>query len=792
MKNKINKYLQIFILLLTAIVFTPSLQGDFLNWDDTTYITSNEILNENIGIQSFRKIYAFDAKISLSLFSFQLQKKLFGDDPFYFHLINILIHLINIFLVFYLTRIIFHDNIASFWIALIFAIHPYNAESVAWIMQRKDLLFTMFFLLGTLFYIKFLKTDQILFFLLTIILAYLAILSKISAITLGLTLLLVEFYIKDKITLKSLLFILIIGLVQLTFLDSIGFFALCAFIPLIIIHISKKMNYKQLYNDKTQEKNNIKEHKLKYLLSKYDTINLIILFYLILFIVFKSSIITNFIVKSDTLSSGLFIDIITYFLPVFILFILNDRNQKQINKWITYLKSPWTKSILLIVLLSFAAIFIYYESIPKFEPGEFSLINIVSLKTLFYFSHSLMYYIMGFFFPFYQNSMYPYPDGESLNILYKLAPIALLIAAILAFYFIKKIKNKSLQREIIFGLIFFFINISIVLHIIPIKGRIIVAERYTYLAYLGLIIASVFIIKHFFYQSKPKQQKAILFFALLLISGYSIQTYARSKVFKNSYVFWTDIIDKNSENHYAIFALGLHYYENNEYATAIKNYSKSISINSENHEYYLNRGSSYLKIDSINLAINDYDKAIDLNAKNPIAFKNRGILHYRTGNLENTVLDLETSLKLDSNDKEAFELYNSANALFIEYQESKNDGKKSSIVSQYFFDLGTNRAKEGKYLESLSFFNESTKLDSLNIDALKNRGNVFAILKRFEQAINDYENALKIDPLDAGIYLNLGNVFHQSGSLKSACANWQKALDLGKIEAKKPMDKYCK
>ena len=80
---------------------------------------------------------------------------------------------------------------------------------------------------------------------------------------------------------------------------------------------------------------------------------------------------------------------------------------------------------------------------------------------------------------------------------------------------------------------------------------------------------------------------------------------------------------------------------------------------------------------------------------------------------------------------------------------------------------------------------------SLNVDAIKNRGNVFAILKSYEESINDYRNALTIDTLDAGLYLNLGNVLHQSGNIKLACDNWQKSLDLGKLEAQNLLDQFC-
>lgn len=145
---KKTKYTYLFLSLVFALsffLFSPSIHGDFLNWDDTIYITSNELVYNEISLSSFKDLYAFEQYISLVLFSFLIQINLLGSDPFYFHLINILLHLVNVALVFKLSQRLLKNDFMALSIALLFSIHPLKAESVCWIIQRKDLLFSMFF-----------------------------------------------------------------------------------------------------------------------------------------------------------------------------------------------------------------------------------------------------------------------------------------------------------------------------------------------------------------------------------------------------------------------------------------------------------------------------------------------------------------------------------------------------------------------------------------------------------------------------------------------------------------------
>jgi tetratricopeptide (TPR) repeat protein len=780
------------ILILSFIVFSPSINGDFLNWDDTIYITGNELLNDNISIESFLKLYENDAYISLTLFSFQVQTKIFGNDPYYFHLINILIHLANVFLVFYLSKILFPNRNFAFWVALVFAIHPFKVESVAWIIQRKDLLYSMFFLTGIITYIKFIKTDKIFWYFISMVLAYLAIISKVAAISFVFSLVAIEYFLQNRVPVKSMLLILIIGFLQLNHINFVFIASFFVVIPMILVRY-----FNNLYLNKDNSSNSLSNSKkTKHIINKFlaskKTYKLLLYFFLFAAVINAIlSLVKIFLYQETTFSIGFFFQIITWFLPFIILFMLSSRYQIFIYDLIDKIKVT-RKAIVFGIIASISAItFIYFFAMQHFEQGEFTLSNIISLQTIIYFSFSLVYYLFGFIFPFYQNSMYPYPDSAQFSLILKLSPFILVALSYAIYYLFKKIKDKSFRKEIGFGLLFFLINIVIVLHIIPIRGRVIVAERYSYLAYLGLVFSFVIVYKYLL-NLKSINKNIVRFSMIALVMIYSVQSFTRSQVYKNSYSFWSDVIAKNPNNHYAIFAIGLDYFEKSDYMTAIQKYSDAINLYPNNYEYFLNRGSCYFKIDSIHKALIDYNIAIELNSSDYLAYKNRGIIYYKTGDFQAAIVDFEKCLELNDQEKEVTQLYKEAKTFLSEYSTYETTGKSSYSLSNYYFGIATNYAKKSDYIKSLKMFNESLKYDSLNIDALKNRGNVYAIIQNYTAALSDYQHAIDIKPDDAGLYINLGNILHQLGDINAACENWNIASELGRTESQKMIDQFCK
>ncbi|MFZ5563675.1 MAG: tetratricopeptide repeat protein [Thermodesulfobacteriota bacterium] len=146
-----KRFLALLLLAMVAVVYLPSTRNSFV-WDDDYYITHNMTLS---GVSGLRRIWlepgATPQYYPLVFTSFWLEYHLFGLNPAVFHTTNILLHAANALLAWLvLSRL----RIPWAWVAAaIFAIHPVNVESVAWVSERKNVLSGFFVLLSLLFLI---------------------------------------------------------------------------------------------------------------------------------------------------------------------------------------------------------------------------------------------------------------------------------------------------------------------------------------------------------------------------------------------------------------------------------------------------------------------------------------------------------------------------------------------------------------------------------------------------------------------------------------------------------------
>lgn len=162
------------IMLLTFVIYLPTLQHQFVDWDDGTYIFDNQNLHP-LNIHFIK--WAFFSFYSsnwhpITWLSHGIDWAIWGANPLGHHLVNVIIHSMNTSIVtilsFYLFDCAFKlknqsevgvERNKTFLLAacvtgILFGIHPIHVESVAWASERKDLLCALFFMLALLVYIK--------------------------------------------------------------------------------------------------------------------------------------------------------------------------------------------------------------------------------------------------------------------------------------------------------------------------------------------------------------------------------------------------------------------------------------------------------------------------------------------------------------------------------------------------------------------------------------------------------------------------------------------------------------
>ena len=239
--RKVNKKKEIRILnwqiagviLLTFLTYLPALSNGFVNWDDIVYVFNNDMIS-SFSLANLGKMFSsfFQGNyhpFSLLSLSFDYHIFQFKASGYHFH--NLVIHLINTFLVYKLfIEFLDKDVKKAALVALLFALHPLHVESVAWVSERKDLLYTMYYLMAVIAYIRYLADKKMLYYYLVNLFFVFSLFSKGQAVTLPVALLVVDYFRSRKF-----------NLVMLT--EKIPMFALSVIFGIVAIAAQKENSY---------------------------------------------------------------------------------------------------------------------------------------------------------------------------------------------------------------------------------------------------------------------------------------------------------------------------------------------------------------------------------------------------------------------------------------------------------------------------------------------------------------------------------------------------------------------
>src|SRR4030042_5184633 len=205
LNNKKTFLLLFLILIFTFILYSPVINYDFLRcWDDYIYTIENQIVKEGMSLIYIDRIFGsflLGNYHPLTLLMYTFDYSIFGFQPQYFHLVNLLLHLMNCLFVFVLIYRVSKRSGIALITTLIFAIHPLRIEPVAWISGRKDLLAAMFAFLSLIAYTYYQKQRKLNVYILCLVAFILSLLSK--AMVLGLPAML---FLMDYLNKKHLVF----------------------------------------------------------------------------------------------------------------------------------------------------------------------------------------------------------------------------------------------------------------------------------------------------------------------------------------------------------------------------------------------------------------------------------------------------------------------------------------------------------------------------------------------------------------------------------------------------------
>ena len=193
--------------VITAVAFINAMGNGFC-WDDGGYIVQNPII-KSLSADGLKMIFTepyggnyhpLTALTNAIEWSFVL------DRPQLYHVDNLIIHLVNVGLVFWLLWKMTARIEAAVIVALFFGVHPLRVESVSWIAERKDVLYTCFFLLALIVYINYIKgQDKTRNWILAFVFFVIACLSKSAAVCLPVLFFVFDYFYKRKFDFKLLI-----------------------------------------------------------------------------------------------------------------------------------------------------------------------------------------------------------------------------------------------------------------------------------------------------------------------------------------------------------------------------------------------------------------------------------------------------------------------------------------------------------------------------------------------------------------------------------------------------------
>jgi len=230
-KDSYPKWLPIAVVLLTALLYTKAVLNGFVDYDDNGFVLNNPYLRDFSwhGVKAIFTTFVYGAYSPLTTVLYFIIYHFFRLNPLPYHLLNVLVHLLNVWLVFKVTLQLSGKKITALIVMFLFAVHPMNAEPVAWVSSLKDVLFAFFYLLSLSFYLRYLESGLIVqYYFITIVFFIVSLMSKSAAVTLPVLLTAIDIYKGRMINIMSLL-------------EKIPFFLLSVLLGILTIFAEKSL-----------------------------------------------------------------------------------------------------------------------------------------------------------------------------------------------------------------------------------------------------------------------------------------------------------------------------------------------------------------------------------------------------------------------------------------------------------------------------------------------------------------------------------------------------------------------
>ncbi len=386
--------------------------------------------------------------------------------------------------------------------------------------------------------------------------------------------------------------------------------------------------------------------------------------------------------------------------------------------------------------------------------GATDVVNFTFPQRVLFACFGFISYLFKLLLPLNLSAYYPYPINSGENIPIQYYAYLLLFAGLV----IAVIYSIRVTKKIFFGIGFFAITIFLVLQLLPVGGAI-MADRYSYIPSIGIfyLAGEGFIL---LWNKKLKFINVSLLVAFTVF--FSVKTYARCGIWKNTMTLWNDVISQYQTIAFVYNNRGNAFVAEKQYDKAFDDFNKAIELDPKYYLAYYNRGNFFMGEKQYDRAYDEYSKVIELNPKYIEAYINRGIVLRNINRYDEALNDYNKAIELDPQEPETWNLRG-----VVKFNLDDHDG-------------------------AIRDYTKAIELDPINPMYYDNRA-----LSRFEKedyqgAIEDYTSSIELFPTDPETFYQRALVKLQVGNKYDACLDFKTADELGSKEARSAMRKHCK
>jgi tetratricopeptide (TPR) repeat protein len=710
------------IVLLIFLAYLPALRGGFI-WDDDAYVTQNPVLHDGEGLrQIWFKVGAVPQYYPLSFTSFWVDYHLWKLNPLGYHLINLLLHAINAILLWTILRQL---RVRGAWLAAaVFAVHPVNVESVAWITERKNVLAGFFYLSSALaclqFWLPNLAADRRTqrgpqttaaglgnwkFYWLALLLYLCALLAKTATIALPVAVLLVVWWKRGKVGWRELF--------PLTPFLAVGL-AMGLFTVWVEKHFAHAAGSGWAFS--FLERSLIAGRAVWFYLGKLAWPHPLM-----------------FVYPRWEIHAAQPLAYLPVLALIVVLFIL----------WLN--RKGWARPML-VALAYFLAL----------------LFPVLGFFNVYFFRYSFV--------------------ADHFQYLAGIGPLTLAAAGISRLFgFVKKQEWALCGALVVVLGALTWQQAGIYRDLETLWCDTLAKNPGCWLAQNNL--GAIFVDKGRFDEAIENYRKAIQFNPNSAVPLYSLGVALADKGrFDEAIENYRKAIQINPNYFDALNTLGVALADKGRFDEAIENYYKAIQINPNNPKVLNNLGVALADKGRFDEAIENYRKAIQINPNYPKALNNLGNALAARDRFDEAIKYYHQAIQIDPNYLDALNNLGAALAAKGRLDEAIENFRKAIQFNPDSFEaldnLGIALATKGRFDEAIENYRKAIQINPNYSKALNNLGIALAAKDKFDEAIENYYKAIQLNPNNSEALNNLGHALTARGRFDEAIKYYHQAIQL--------------